>query len=161
VEAQGYTIEESEFFQDNMSAMNMEKNGRSSAGQRSRHINIRYFFIRNRIQQGEINLLHYPTGIMIVDFFTKPLQGALFTKFRDITMGTTHFSTLTAPDLPKPRSVLKRPVSKETISKEKTLPSTGTVRVDVCRAREVPTKNVSFRSLEHSKDSSCSKQENG
>jgi hypothetical protein len=110
-----------------MSAMKMEKNGRSSAGQRSRHINIRYFFIRDRIQQGEINLLHCPTGIMITVFFTKPLQGALFTKFRDIIMGITHFSTLTAPDLHKPRSVLKRPVSKEIVSEEKTLPSTGTV----------------------------------
>jgi hypothetical protein len=43
---------------------------------------------------------------MIADFFTKPLQGALFAKFRDIIMGITHFSTLDAPNPVEPRSVL-------------------------------------------------------
>jgi len=38
IEAQGYTIDDSDFYQDNMSAMRI-----SSAGQKSRHINIRYF----------------------------------------------------------------------------------------------------------------------
>jgi hypothetical protein len=73
LEAQGYPVDNNEFFQDNMSAMKMEKNGRCSAGQRSRHINIRYFFIKDRIESGDINLIHCPTGIMIADFFTKPL----------------------------------------------------------------------------------------
>jgi hypothetical protein len=40
IESQGYTINKNEFYQDNMSAMKMEKNGRSSAEQRLRHINI-------------------------------------------------------------------------------------------------------------------------
>ena len=31
---------------------------------------------------------------MIADFFTKPLQGALFKKFRDIVLGYKHISTL-------------------------------------------------------------------
>jgi hypothetical protein len=43
IEAQGYTIDDSDFYQDNMSAMRMERKGRSSAGQKSCHINIRYF----------------------------------------------------------------------------------------------------------------------
>ena len=73
IEAQGYKVDDSEFFQDNMSAMKMERNGRQSAGQRSRHINIRYFFIKDRISKGEINLIHCPTAIMIADYFTKPL----------------------------------------------------------------------------------------
>ena len=111
IESQGYTIDESEFFQDNMSAMHMERNGRSSAGQRSRHINIRYFFIKDRIANGEINLLHCPTGIMVADFFTKPLQGQLFNKFRDVIMGITHFSTLTVPSSVDTRSVLDKAIS--------------------------------------------------
>jgi hypothetical protein len=45
IEAQGYKIDESDFYHDNMSAMQMERNDRASAGQQSRHINIRYFFI--------------------------------------------------------------------------------------------------------------------
>ena len=95
-----------------MSAMKMERNGRQSAGQRSRHINIRYFFIKDRISKGEINLIHCPTAIMIADYFTKPLQGALFVKFRDIIMGITHFSTLDEPTPVVLRSVLESPDSK-------------------------------------------------
>jgi hypothetical protein len=86
---------------------------------------------------------------MIANFFRKPLQGALFVNFRDIIMGTTHFSTLTAPDLTKPRSVLKR-----TISKENTLPSTDTIQGDARTTHGIPTKNVKFQSSVDSKDSS-------
>jgi hypothetical protein len=39
-----------------------------------------------------------PTTKMIADYFTKPLQGSLFVKFRDLVMGTTHFSILDAPE---------------------------------------------------------------
>ena len=106
IEAQGYKVRNNDFFQDNMSAMKMEKNGRSSVGQRSRHINIRYFFIKDRIASGDINLVHCPAGIMVADFFTKPLQGPLFRKFQDIIMGITHFSTLAVPTSIEPRSVL-------------------------------------------------------
>jgi hypothetical protein len=42
--AQGYDVKENEFFQDNQSAMKIEKNGRASCGQKSRHIDIHYFF---------------------------------------------------------------------------------------------------------------------
>ena len=38
---------------------------------------------------------------MVADFFTKPLQGNLFRKFRDVIMGTHHMDTL-ALDLPLP-----------------------------------------------------------
>jgi Reverse transcriptase (RNA-dependent DNA polymerase) len=107
IEAQGYIVGNSDFYQDNTSAMRMERNGRQSAGQRSRHINIRYFFIKDRIANGEITLIHCPTAKMIADYFTKPLQGALFVKFRDLVMGITHFSTLDAPELTVLGSVLE------------------------------------------------------
>ncbi len=48
IEAQGYKVSRSEYHQDNQSAMKLEKNGRQSAGPRSRHINIRYFFIKDK-----------------------------------------------------------------------------------------------------------------
>ena len=41
--AQGYEISENTLYQDNQSAMKLEKNGRASCGQKSRHIDIRYF----------------------------------------------------------------------------------------------------------------------
>jgi len=67
--------------------MLLEKNGKASSSKRTKHINIRYFFITDRVNKGEVSLLWCPTGDMIGDFMTKPLQGALFRKFRDQIMG--------------------------------------------------------------------------
>jgi hypothetical protein len=95
MEAQGYPISQCIFEQDNESAIRLEKNGRSSCGPKSRHINIRYFFIKDRTADEGITIRHCPTLEMLADFFTKPLQGALFRKFRDVILGYEHISTLT------------------------------------------------------------------
>ena len=84
---QGYPLKSNIVFQDNCSAILMEKNGRNSCTGNSRHIDIRYFFVTDRIAKGEFSVSHCPTLLMIADFFTKPLQGSLFKKFRDIIMG--------------------------------------------------------------------------
>ena len=42
-------------FQDNMSAMKIEKNGSFSAGPKSRHLKIRYFFIKDIYFTGFFN----------------------------------------------------------------------------------------------------------
>ena len=84
---QGADCKESRLHQDNQSAELLEKNGRMSSSQRTRHINIRYFFLKDRIDKNEISVVHCPTEYMIADFFTKPLQGAKFIEFRDIIMG--------------------------------------------------------------------------
>ena len=47
--AQGFKVDDNVLYQDNQSAMKMENNGRSSSGKRTRHINIRYFFITDRV----------------------------------------------------------------------------------------------------------------
>ena len=94
LEAQGYNIGENVFEQDNESAMKLEKNGRMSAGPKSRHINIRYFWMKDRIKSEGITIRHCPTLQMVGDFFTKPLQGNLFRKFRSVIMGATHMDTL-------------------------------------------------------------------
>ena len=83
LEAQGYGVDDSLVYQDNQSAILLEKNGRASSGKRTRHINIRYFFVTDRIATGEVKVEYCPTGEMLGDFFTKPLQGVLFKKFRD------------------------------------------------------------------------------
>lgn len=84
--AQGYQINESVVYQDNQSAILLEKNGRASSRKHTRHINIRYFFITDRVKSGEVNIKYCPTNEMIADFFTKPLQGAKFRKFRDLVL---------------------------------------------------------------------------
>lgn len=87
MEAQGYKVKDTVLFQDNQSSMLLAKNGKASSSKRTRHINIRFFFITDRITSGEITMKWCPTGDMIADFATKPLQGALFRKFRDQIMG--------------------------------------------------------------------------
>ena len=102
MEAQGYMIEESILEQDNESAIKLERNGRSSAGPKSRHVNIRYFWIKDRSKTDNITIRHCPTLQMLADFFTKPLQGASFTKFRDVILGYKHVDSLDLVSLTKP-----------------------------------------------------------
>ena len=52
---QGYRIKENIIYQDNKSAILMENNGRASAGKRSRHMNIKYFFIADLVKRGLVN----------------------------------------------------------------------------------------------------------
>jgi hypothetical protein len=89
LEAQGYKILDNILYQDNKSSILLETNGRGSSGKRTRHINVRYFFIADRVKSKEIRIEYCPTGIMIADYFTKPLQGALFRKLRAMIMGHT------------------------------------------------------------------------
>ena len=87
LEEQGYGINDNILYQDNQSAMLLEKNGRASSSKRSHHINIRYFFVTDHISAGELNVTYCPTLNMIGDYFIKPLQGSLFRKFQNIILG--------------------------------------------------------------------------
>jgi hypothetical protein len=82
IEGQGYGVDASILKQDNLSAILLEKNGRASSSKRTKHINVLYFFIRDRINSGEIRVEHCPATEMLADHFTKPFQGAMFRKFR-------------------------------------------------------------------------------
>jgi hypothetical protein len=94
LEEQGYKISENTLYQDNQSAMLLENNGRASSSKRTRHINVRYFFVTDRIKSKEVKVEYCPTGDMVADYFTKPLQGSAFWKLRDIIMNVTRRSTL-------------------------------------------------------------------
>ena len=94
--------------------MLLEKNGKSSSGKRTKHINMRYFFVTDRISKGHMSIAWCSTGDMIGDFFTKPYQGALFKKFRDSIMGTEEQKE---PGLGKPKANKK--FSKKKLTKGK------------------------------------------
>jgi hypothetical protein len=84
--------------QDNKSAILLERNGKLSSGKRTKCKAIRYFFVTDRIKSGELRTEWCPTANMVADFLTKPLQGAAFTKFRDLLMGVV--PTMTTNKLP-------------------------------------------------------------
>ena len=111
MEAQGYTINDNILFQDNKSAILLEKNGKASSSKRTKHINIRYFFITDRIQKYEVSIVWCLTGDMIADFATKPLQGAMFKKFRDMIMGV-----VPAED-PETAKLKTKPANSESVSR--------------------------------------------
>jgi hypothetical protein len=50
-------------------------------------MDIRHFWIKDRIDNGDVKVVYTKAEDMVADFFTKPLQGHLFEKFRDIIMG--------------------------------------------------------------------------
>ena len=64
--------------QDNQSAIILENNDKQSSSKRTRHMNIRYYFITDRIIKQEASVEFCPTFDMIGDYFTKALLGSQF-----------------------------------------------------------------------------------
>ena len=50
--------------------------------------------MKDRVISENIEIRYCPTEQMIADFFTKPLQGSLFKRFKRVIMGLDHISTL-------------------------------------------------------------------
>ena len=65
----------------------MEANGKRSSTKRTRHINIRYFYITDKIKSGDVVVVYHPTGKMVGYFLTKPINGSLFKNHRNAIMG--------------------------------------------------------------------------
>ena len=84
--SQGYTMEPVIIYQDNMSCMALAERGRSGA-ERTRHIGIRNFWIRERVETGEAIIVHKGTKEMYANLLTKPLQGAQFVYERGCLTG--------------------------------------------------------------------------
>jgi hypothetical protein len=89
MKAQGHGVKNNVLFQDNKSSILLGKKGKASSSKRTKHINIQYFFITDRVSNEEVLVVWCPMGDTIGDYATKPLQGALFRKFRDQIMEVT------------------------------------------------------------------------
>jgi hypothetical protein len=69
--AQGYECGPMTVYQDNMSCMALIERGRSAA-ERTRHIDIRYFWVKERVDMGEAVVKHLGTKDMYANLLTKP-----------------------------------------------------------------------------------------
>jgi hypothetical protein len=48
----------------------------------TKYIEVRYHFLRDNVEKGNITLIHVPTHDQLADIFTKPLDQATFTRLR-------------------------------------------------------------------------------
>jgi Reverse transcriptase (RNA-dependent DNA polymerase) len=73
-------------YQDNMSCMALVDRGRSGA-ERTRHIAIRYFWVKELVDKNEAVIRHMGTEEMYANVLTKPLQGSQFVYERECLTG--------------------------------------------------------------------------
>ena len=83
----GYPQGTSTIYQDNTSTITMAYMGRGSSGSRTRHIDIKYFHIKQFLDSKELEIDHLSRDNMTADFFASPRQGTVFRRFRGMIMG--------------------------------------------------------------------------
>ncbi len=81
MQAQGYKVVEMVVYQDNQSAILFKVNGKESSGKRTSQMNIKYFFIKDCVDSGEITIKYCPTEDIVADYFTKPNRGVSLGNF--------------------------------------------------------------------------------
>ena len=82
MQAQGYKMECVGLYQDNISTQLLIKNGKMFSGKKTKHVKAKFFFIKDRVDDGEIKVIDCPTEEMWADIMTKPLQGTAFRVMR-------------------------------------------------------------------------------
>ena len=88
LEAQGELTPPATVFQDNQSTIALADKGHSTSD-RTKHVKIRYFWIKDKVGSGEIKISYLPTEEMIADILTKPLQGEKFRTLRTMLLNWT------------------------------------------------------------------------
>ena len=81
-QSQGYEADCMELHQDNISTQLLIKNGRFSSRKKTKHIKAKFFFIKDKVDDGEVQVLDCPTREMWADVLTKPLQGMTFRRMQ-------------------------------------------------------------------------------
>jgi hypothetical protein len=82
---QDVELEAATIFQDNRSAIMMMETGHGSSNL-TRHIGIRYYFVKDRIDSQELRFEWICGEDMLADMLTKPLQGEKFRRLRKLLM---------------------------------------------------------------------------
>ena len=67
----------------------MHNNHPFSVGEGSKHINVRHFFVVDKVENKEVRVMYCPTEEMVADFSSKPLQGKLFVAHQNTMLGVS------------------------------------------------------------------------
>ena len=70
IQAQGYEAECVGLYQNNISTQLLIKNGKMSSRKKTKHIKAKFFFIKDRVDDGEIKVIDCPTEKMWADIMT-------------------------------------------------------------------------------------------
>jgi hypothetical protein len=73
---------------DNQSAIRISDN--VSSHSRTKHIDIKHYYINDLVEQGEIKLQWISTEDQLADIFTKTLKTSTFTSLRDRLIHSSH-----------------------------------------------------------------------
>ena len=89
MEERGYNQLATTIAQDNQSTIRLAEKG-SGNHNRTKHINLRYFYITELIDNGKVQLQYQPTKNMLSDLLTKPLNGKAFIQLRNRLLNEVH-----------------------------------------------------------------------
>jgi hypothetical protein len=78
----GVPIQSLDMYEDNQGAIELTKSTKNHA--RTKHIDIRYHFLKDLVKDGFLHLKHIRTHEMEADMFTKALASPQFNKLRDM-----------------------------------------------------------------------------
>ena len=87
LQEQGLDMKCARIYQDNNSAILLEVNGRMPSSRRTKHIKNKYFFVKDKVDSGEVEIRKKGTEDLWVDVCTKPKQGSGFRKDRSMIQG--------------------------------------------------------------------------
>jgi hypothetical protein len=73
-------------FEDNQSSIILANKARGTTISRTKHLQVRYYYVKQMIDQKFIQIEYLPTEDMIADILTKPMSGKLFCKLRDLIL---------------------------------------------------------------------------
>lgn len=87
--------------EDNMSTIALVKRGRPGS-ESTRHINIRFFFISDRVRIGHVAIEYCETEMMVADYFTKALVGTAHHEMAKLMMNSPEGIKTTATRSKRP-----------------------------------------------------------
>jgi len=76
----GLTYGRVPIFIDSTSAISLAKN--PVLHSRSKHIDVRFHFLRDHYEKGDVELTHVSTDNQVADILTKPLEQATYARLR-------------------------------------------------------------------------------
>ena len=89
IEHQGFKVTLNIIYQDNSSTIKLINNGKASSGKRTRHFDIRLFYVHDLVGRDQVKVECCPSDKMLADCISKPLVGALFKRMRKEILNVT------------------------------------------------------------------------